>query len=122
MSSVFMCAVCAWPHSDEEDVLKLAEELAPRLVIEQGLGPVSLEDFIDEDFLIDTYGEEKWYECVVDAVKDILKSRECDTVFVDNKCYMVTGGMSYGDDPTDVFTSVCVLDSLDFFSNHNTVL
>lgn len=51
----------------------------------------------------------------IEAINACYKpSRELDTLTLKGSKYVLTGGMSWGDVPTDVFDDVCLLASFDY--------
>jgi hypothetical protein len=76
------------------------------------------EDYPDE---LDTdEARAKFYQYVAERVNDAIKvcysdSREGGWFSDGEKKWYVTGGMSWGDDPTDIFNDVRIVDSFQYF-------
>ncbi len=76
------------------------------------------EDYEGE--LVTDKDRSKFYQYVAERVNDAIKtcygeSREGSWFSDGEKKWYVTGGMSWGDDPTDIFNEVRVMDSFQYF-------
>lgn len=47
----------------------------------------------------------------IDAILAGDAPRDTGSLFIDNRWHIVTGGMSWGDAPTDSFDEICLLDT-----------
>ncbi len=48
----------------------------------------------------------------LEVVYDYNHRRDCAQLVIDDKIYALTGGMSYGDDPTDAYNSFSIVAAL----------
>lgn len=54
----------------------------------------------------------KYLTVCIDEVYDAGNRRDCGSFYVDKRKFYITGGMSWGDQPTDVFNSFSVCETL----------
>ena len=114
MGADLLISICEWPVDTEGNCIPASKELGDLVAarfIEESIKRSEYE-FEDYGFYLD---EEGWAELpdeLVAEIKALFSSawhRETCTVTLKGTEYLVTGGMSYGDDPTDYYRIISIL-------------
>ena len=69
-----------------------------------------------------TFTDDEVREMIRDGVAQVFESwRDTTTLFIDNKYWIATGGLSWGDPPTEAYDPVGMLDGLRLFDKAITI-
>ena len=122
MGADFTFAICKIPINTEAKMILSGENL--KRAVKQRFTKFSVEDDLFLRTLEDcgvclTEEEENNEELVAqkaDEVADFLEGgwqiRDTATMHIDGKYYFITGGMSWGDEPTDSYGTINLIDAL----------
>ena len=122
MGADFTFTICKIPINTKAEMILSGENL--KRAVKQRFTKFSVEDDLFLRTLEDcgvclTEEEENNEELVAqkaDEVADFLtsgwESRDTATMQLDGKYYFITGGMSWGDEPTDNFGTINLIDAL----------
>lgn len=126
MGADYLRCVCAWPTLHDGTTMDvtnprhrelifdrfkemLANERIPYVyAFEECTDPAEDADAFDDEATV-IFGDK------LDELNDTFTSREVTTLEIDGRLYMETGGMSWGDDPTEAFPILSFFDDLGIF-------
>lgn len=142
MGADFMCSICPLPPNITEDVILEIEErvsnLSPKIVKEllhnfhhdweesvreriEGLGE---EHLFEVNQISCFFEKEIATEMIKDSLKEVIYSdsrRDVEEVFLENKLWLVSGGMSWGESPTEAMNSIEILSFSEVLNDLNNV-
>ena len=112
--------------------LALCEIAVPKSKSIRRLQAFTLEDYstlFDNacDYHFDQTGDDlvlsQCYDYVLNALEVVWscyneQNRQCMSMTLGDKWYVVTGGMSYGDDPTDCYSAINLIDTSNLCQSH----
>lgn len=115
MGADFMCAISTLPHTENCWTLDLSVEAALSDIAQKRIAAMN-SNVVAE--LAELYiGEDFEPESLIDEVIKLIwvalgNSRDTTVREIDGKLYLITGGMSWGDTPTDSFDAVGLMGDL----------
>lgn len=107
MGADFLFAITPYPK-DWDAVRSRIEQQTPQDCL------MFAEDF--RGWMEDEYTEDQIVEAIMDELRtaanemDAPYRRDCGDFAVNGKSYIISGGMSWGDEPTDAFSYIWILD------------
>jgi len=113
MGADLIVAVCEMKLTKDE-AIKKANKLADEELVgliqtldEWGVGPyVGTEEVPEKDEIVEYLHDQ------IEIVYSYMQRRDCVPLYIDGKTFALTGGMSYGDTPTDAYDAFSVCSSL----------
>ena len=120
MGADMMIAMAPSPFTKDGNPVKLGQELFDEMLSRV----ISEVAEYDDPERLNWYADENdensnWRSDLVDSLKDTLSaicihggSREIDFVYPEGRKYIVTGGLSWGDLPTECFNDITIIDIL----------
>ena len=123
MGADFVYAICKIPTNTEGEFVDFGEAL-DRAIVKRfrnvALNKDLLLETVEDCGIYVTESQEEDYESLVSDlatnvaafVSTAWQSRDISSIKIDGKYYWITGGMSWGDSPTDSYDIVNLIDSL----------
>ena len=113
MGADLIVAICEMKLTKDE-AIKKANKLADEELVgliqtldEWGFGPyVGTEEVPEKDEIVEYLHDQ------IEIVYSYMQRRDCVPLYIDGKTFALTGGMSYGDTPTDAYDAFSVCSSL----------
>jgi len=120
MGADMMTAMAPSPFTKDGNPVKLGQELFDEMLSRVISEVAEYDDPEELNWYADENDENSdWRSDLVDSLKDTLSaicihggSREIDFVYPEGREYIVTGGLSWGDLPTECFNDITIIDIL----------
>ena len=120
MGADMMTAMAPYPFTKDGNPVKLGQELFDEMLSRVISEVAEYDDPEELNWYADENDENSnWRSDLVDSLKDTLSaicihggSREIDFVYPEGRKYIVTGGLSWGDLPTECFNDITIIDIL----------